>query len=192
MALTNSFYEAVQSGDVQGVRIMMKDSLLFDRTFQLFNQMEDAAHGMKDLYDTHDNEEFNMDKSLWNDAYMNELMVQVLLNFSHERIDHLKKVVRYLKPVEESKGTPERKSNRNSSHNHTQKSQSDYQRQKDIDKKEGNYLGATIVVGAAVGATGGAVVSSLAGAPIAVGIVVGAVAGGTVAFTVSGRGKNYE
>ena len=30
MALTNAFYEAVQSGNVRRVRIMMQDSLLID------------------------------------------------------------------------------------------------------------------------------------------------------------------
>ena len=40
MALTNSFYEAVESNSVRRVRIMMKDSLLVDPTFLQFKEME--------------------------------------------------------------------------------------------------------------------------------------------------------
>lgn len=52
MALTNAFYEAVQSGNVRRVRIMMQDSLLIDPTFAEFNAMEKAASSMKGLYDS--------------------------------------------------------------------------------------------------------------------------------------------
>ena len=96
--LTNAFYEAVRSGDVLRVRIMMHDSLLVDPTFAEFNSMEKAASSMTGLYDEHDGKEFVEDRNLWNDDYMNKVMVKVLYNFSHERIDHLKEVVRYLHP----------------------------------------------------------------------------------------------
>ena len=52
MALTNAFYEAVQSGNVRRVRIMMQDSLLVDPTFSEFNAMEKVAAAMTGLYDT--------------------------------------------------------------------------------------------------------------------------------------------
>ena len=54
MALTNAFYEAVQSGNVRRVRIMMQDSLLVDPTFSEFNAMEKVAAAMTGLYDKHD------------------------------------------------------------------------------------------------------------------------------------------
>lgn len=99
MALTNAFYEAVKSGNVRRVRIMMQDSLLVDPTFTEFNAMEKAAASMAGLYDEHDGKEFVEDRTLWNDDYMDKVMVKVLSNFSHERIEHLKEVVRYLRPV---------------------------------------------------------------------------------------------
>ena len=75
MALTNAFYEAVQSGNVRRVRIMMQDSLLIDPTFAEFNAMEKAASSMKGLYDKHDGKEFIEDRTLWNDEYMDKVMV---------------------------------------------------------------------------------------------------------------------
>jgi hypothetical protein len=97
MALTNSFYKAVEDKDLQMIRIMMKDSLLYDRSFKTFKEMEKAASSLS-LYEPHDGREFKMDKKDWNDDYMNELMVEVISNFSHERVQHLQEVVRYLRP----------------------------------------------------------------------------------------------
>ena len=92
MALTNAFYEAVKDDNVRRVRIMMKDSLLVDPTFTDFNNMVKAASSMTGLYDAHDGRAFISDEQEWNDEYMDKLMVQVVGNFSHERIDHLKQV----------------------------------------------------------------------------------------------------
>lgn len=109
MAITNAFRSAVASGNVIGVRIMMKDSLLVDPTFAEFNQMEQYARNMNGLYDEHDGRELEEDKTAWNDDYMNKLMVQVVGNFSHERISRLNEIVRYLRPV--ASYTPVRSSN---------------------------------------------------------------------------------
>lgn len=99
MTLTNTFYDAVSSGKLRRVRIMMKDSLLNDPSFTEFNEMLNAARNMKELYDDHDGRVLNYEKSSWTDHYMNELMVQVVGNFSRDRIDLLKKVVRHNRSV---------------------------------------------------------------------------------------------
>ena len=56
--------------------------------------MEKASSSMEGLYDEQDGKEFIEDRSQWNDDYMDKVMVKVLSNFSHERIDHLTEVVR--------------------------------------------------------------------------------------------------
>ena len=101
MALPESFYEAVNTGNLLSVRIMMKNSLLFDRTFAQFSEMEKEAARMNGLYDIHDGRELITDKSKWDDNYMHLLMVQVTDNFSHERLANLKEVIRYLHPPKE-------------------------------------------------------------------------------------------
>lgn len=98
--LTDAFYDAVKTNKKLRVRIMMKDSLLVDPSFKQFATMESVANSsIKDLYDKHDGDKFITDKSKWDDDYMNKLMVQIVNNFSHERINHLKDVVRYLRPI---------------------------------------------------------------------------------------------
>ena len=184
MALTNAFYESIKEGNIRRVRIMMKDSLLVDPTFTDFNNMEKATRGMSGLYNDHDNKEFILDESQWNDEYMDRLMVQVVNNFSHERIKHLKNVVRKLRPIAQSKYSNQNslniKSNKNSSN-------SSYKEQKYRDQRNGDYLGAKISAGAVTGAVVGGVVASVAGITVIGGVAVGAVVGG-VAVTVNING----
>ena len=145
---------------------MMKDSLLFDRTFKDFERMSDYAQNMIGLYDEHDNEELIEDKTEWNDDYMNKLMVDVVWNFSHERLDHLKKVVRYLRPSE----TPtENETNRPHTHDR----------------------GTKIALGFAVGGVIGGGIAAVAGGTALVGAIAGAVFGaGAAAIMTMTNGGN--
>lgn len=189
MALTNAFYEAVQSGNVRRVRIMMQDSLLVDPTFTEFNAMEKAASSMAGLYDEHDGKELIEDSSLWDDDYMDKVMVKVLSNFSHERIDHLKEVVRYLRPVAKTV-VPKQEQKSHQTYNNTRKGS--YEEEKRRCQERGDYLGAKIGAGAVVGAAVGGVIASVAGAPVAGvigGVVAGAVVGGVTTTLIVNGGK---
>lgn len=192
MALTSAFFEAVHSGNVRLVRIMMKDSLLVDPTFQEFKEMENAANSMRGLYDRHDGRKFITDKKDWDDNYMDKLMVQVVSNFSHERVEHLKAVVRQLRPnvnASRSCRTPQA-SEEGRTHDASGKNkQNNYEEQKRLDQREGVYLGAKVAAGAAAGAVAGGVVASLAGAPIIGGVAAGAVAGGVVVSVAVNGGR---
>ena len=86
MAITESFREAVRDGDLRRVHIMMKDSLLVDKTFREFAEMERAAGDLPELYQEHDGRELIEDESKWDADYMNLLMVQVVSNCSRERV----------------------------------------------------------------------------------------------------------
>ena len=187
MALTNAFYEAVQSGNVRRVRIMMQDSLLVDPTFAEFDAMEKAASSMEGLYDKHDGKEFIEDRNLWNDDYMDKLMVKVLSNFSHERLDHLKEVVHYLRPTAKSL-THEQSDGYDS----TPPQPDSYEKEKRRCQERGDYLGAEIGVGAIAGAVVGGVVASVFNAPIAGvigGVAAGAVVGGVATALIVKGGK---
>lgn len=96
---TQTFHNAVEQGQVRKIRIMLKDSLLTDRSFELFKEMEKLASSVEGLYDKHNGRPFIENPEEWDDDYMDTLMVQVIGNFSHERVEHLKKVVRKLRPV---------------------------------------------------------------------------------------------
>lgn len=193
MALTNAFYEAVNSNNLRRVRIMMKDSLLVDPEFNLFKEMDRSASRMQGLYAEHDGREFNLDKSTWNKDYMNKLMVQVVSNFSHERVNHLKDVVSYLNSSnqnkEEIKNSKELNNYKTKPNTNTniQKKKISYQEQKELDKKNGTYRGAKIATGALVGAVVGGTAASVASLTVVGGAVAGAVVGGTVVAIVTNK-----
>lgn len=186
MAVTNAFYEAVNTGNVCGVRIMMKDSLLADPSFKEFKEMEKAADSMQGLYDAHDGKEFIEDKSKWNDEYMSRLRVQVIRNFSHERLEHLKKVTRYLYPVE---SIVKEESVSQASADRPKKSKKlSYEEQKYLDQQEGRYIGSKIAAGAVAGAVIGGVVATVADIAVIGGTAVGAAVGGVVTYAIVNGG----
>ena len=191
MAVTEDFKQAIFNKEIRRVRIMMKDSLLLDPSFKDFEEREKLAKDVIGLYDEHDGAELDYDKSNWTNEYMDKLMVQVVGNFSHERIDHLKQVVRYLIPDYDKKPINKEveKSNINKSNN-AQNEHTSYQRQKYEDQKNGRVINRTskILTGTVVGGIAGGVVASVASGTIIVGVAVGAtVAGVTVAIITNGE-----
>ena len=193
MAITNSFKTAVSNGDIKSVRIMMKDSLLVDPTAQAYDTLYDCVRNseIKDLYDKHDNRELVADKSAWDDNYMDKLMVQVVGNFSQERIDHLKKVVAHLRPPEESPlqhdSGPAPRPTQSTKSPH--KKQSEYQRGKEEARRNGSYRGTKIVTGALTGAVVGGAIAVAAGATVIGGVTLGATVGGITIAIMTNGGK---
>jgi len=182
MAITGTFRDAVSAGDIRGVRIMMKDSLLVDPSFNEFNEMNNLARSVSGLYEPHDKRDINEDTSTWNDGYMNKLMVQVVGNFSQKRIDHLKDVVRHLRPVASRQHQPaETRSTPTSSTK--QPRRISYQEQKRQDERDGRIVysrGTKIATGAVAGGVIGGAIASVAGATVLVGAAAGAVVIGSV------------
>ncbi|MCI6639058.1 MAG: hypothetical protein MSH32_12305 [Lachnospiraceae bacterium] len=167
MAVTQAFTDAVNNNDVRLIRIMMKDSLLIDPTFREFNEMAECAKNVDGLYDEHDGKEFITDEDLWDEDYLDKIMVQLVRNFSHERIDHVKDVVRKLKPVKMVAG------------------------ENGSDKESAEIgVGTRMCEGAIIGAAAGVVVGVVASVPV-LGVVatagVGACAGAAVAYAVSNK-----
>ncbi|MBR2209346.1 MAG: hypothetical protein IJ859_11115 [Synergistaceae bacterium] len=99
MPVTSDFKKAVQEKNVNRVRIMMKDSLVRDPSFEEFDEMSREAEkgfGADTLYDRHDGEIFSTDKSDWNKTYMNNQLVDLMSNFSRERLENLKAVCSFI------------------------------------------------------------------------------------------------
>lgn len=121
-SITNEFMEAVQSGKMMRVRIMLKDSLLVDPTGAQFDEMEHyATEKMGNIYAEHDGEVLNFDVSSWNEDYLNQQMVIVVNCFSKERIDLLKNMVRFL--YKEKANKIRRETNGMQSQNHITRKQ---------------------------------------------------------------------
>lgn len=97
MAISPDFKNAVDSKNVRLTRIMLKDSMVIDPTFREFDELlRYAENVLPDLYDEHDGEHFTNDISLWTKDLLNDQMVNVVYNFSKDRISFLKKLCRYI------------------------------------------------------------------------------------------------
>ena len=97
MTINNDFKNAVDTKDIRLVRIMLKDSMVVDPTFREFNSLiQYAENSLGELYDPHDNETFSSDISEWNKDLLNTEMVNVVYNFSKERIEFLKQLCRHI------------------------------------------------------------------------------------------------
>ncbi len=189
MVLTNAFKEAVSLGNVRRIRIMMKDSLLNDSTFSEFNAMDKAACGLSGLYDTHDGYELNYNENTWDDSYMNDLMVQVVSNFSHERVNHLKEVVMKLRPVDiysqESQSDIRNVLDSEKPGGQTYAHHANYQKQKCQEQWDYSQRGIKIAGGAIIGAAVGGVIAAAASVSIIGGAAIGAVSGAVVVTVVT-------
>ncbi len=163
MAIIPEFKEEVDNGDRLGTRIMLKNVMLDDPSFAMFDEMiQYAEEKIPDLYDEHNGEEFSYDKTQYTIDYMNTQFVAVVNNFSKERIALLRDVVQYIYADEIKKEQPvgAKQTSGSSTHKNGQNT---------LTKKQ---------VGAGITAVGA--VTALAGICLSEGRVV--VAGGVIAL----------
>lgn len=178
MPITHAFRDAVESGNKLAVRIIMKNSLYVDPTFREFEEMDRMASSVPGLYVPYDNGPLKMNTAEWTEKYMNTLMVELVDNFSRERVAHLKKVIRYIYEQEEEQKQGEQPLS--------------YEERKKRSQVDGSYAGA--VFGAGIGATAGCVAGAIGGViaghllvGLAVGAAAGTVIGGWVGYSWEGR-----
>jgi hypothetical protein len=199
MAITKSFKKAVDDGNVKDIRIMLKESLLVDPTFTDFNEKISYVKNIDEVYVYHDGRELNSDESTWDDNYMDKLMSQLSTNFSKERVEHLKKVIRKLRPIAARpqsrtttsySGSSQRQSpHSNSTKQQAPRSQTNYQQQKHSDQRDGTYRRTKIAGGVVAGTVVGGTVAAIAKVTVIGGIAIGAVAGGVIATIITNGEK---
>ena len=99
MKIDHEFIDAVNQRSILDIKIMLKDSLVVDPTFAEFDEMLlfTKQQGLE-LYDKHDGEALKYDEKEWTKDYMNKQMVQLVYNFSEERVNLLKNICKKLYP----------------------------------------------------------------------------------------------
>lgn len=97
MAVSAEFKDAVNSGNLIRVRVMLKNSMQSDLTLRDFEEkVKYAESNLPDLYDVHDGEMLNDDITTWSFDALDTQTARVVNNFSRERVDYIKKLVRHL------------------------------------------------------------------------------------------------
>ncbi|TCI28223.1 hypothetical protein EVJ33_14760 [Exiguobacterium sp. SL-10] len=90
--ITQPFKQAVNQKDLDRVKIMLRNSLSNDLTFQSFQEMLTyALNQFPNLIEPHDGTEFPT-ASVWTKTYASEVRDDLMDNFSAERIAHIKEV----------------------------------------------------------------------------------------------------
>ena len=94
MALTKEFVEAVSQGNLLRVKIMLKDSLLVDTSFNQFNEMLSFAEPRLSgiwVSDDEDDDVFSQSPE-----ELNTILAGLVNNFSKRRVTHLKGMINKL------------------------------------------------------------------------------------------------
>lgn len=92
--VSSEFRATISEKNLLRARIMLKDSFVIDPTFiQLDEMLFYAKTNLPNLFVPFDGESLEDDATKWNEAVMNEELVQLVTNFSEIRVRHLKKVV---------------------------------------------------------------------------------------------------
>lgn len=101
--ISKEFLENVESGDLMTVRSALLDDLIIDRTFRTFDEDFNVANQRLNILVPYDGEPFETDAGKWDKEYLNQQKVALMVNFSEERIAHLKAVIAKVMPPDEEK-----------------------------------------------------------------------------------------
>ena len=106
--IAKEFQENIESGNIIAVRSALLDDLIIDRTFKTFEEEYKAASKKINLLVPYDGEPFETDPKKWDMEYLNLQKVELMMNFSEERIAHLQKVIAKIMPptVEKNSNIP--------------------------------------------------------------------------------------
>lgn len=185
MSISKELMEAVNNKDVVMARIILKNNMLLDPSFSLYEETSAyVQRSLTDLFDAHDGEAFANDYSSWTKDYLDGLMVDLMSNFSKERVAHIRKVCAHIY------GTAPRVQNKRTETSSRPYSQtnSNTNRSNDYDNSSSNKRSSSynkpIGIGLAVGGAAAVVAGVVVSKPLIIGAgVVAAIAGGVIIAT---------
>lgn len=107
--ISNEFKENINSGDVVAVKSMLIDYLTIDRTFKKFDEGLEYTKSKMDIVQEFDNQPLETNPEKWDDEYLSKQKVLLMINFSNERIAHIKKVITKVIPQTQNNTTTGKK-----------------------------------------------------------------------------------
>ena len=93
MSVSAEFMDIVAQGDKNAVRTSLANYMILDKSYKLFDESFSYASSKMDIVDEHDGQELTSDREKWTKEYLSEPLVDVVINFSKERISHIKQVI---------------------------------------------------------------------------------------------------
>ena len=94
MGISQAFCDAVKKRDIMIIRIMLKDSLIIDKSFGKFSEMREYAerHNV-DFWDKKDSGFIRCEKP-WNEKLLDREMSALISHFTQERVLYIKEMIR--------------------------------------------------------------------------------------------------
>lgn len=97
--ISEEFKKNVESGDAVTIRSALIDYLIIDTTFCRFDEALDYAGKVIDVIEPDDGKDnYDFMQEHWNETYLNNQKVALMVNFSQKRIDHMKQVIKTVLP----------------------------------------------------------------------------------------------
>lgn len=90
--VSEEFIKNIESGNVVSVRSALVDYLFVDKSFRKFDEALLETNKRIEIMEPYDGLEMNLDGP-WTSDYLNAQKVALMVNFSTERINHMKKVI---------------------------------------------------------------------------------------------------
>lgn len=87
----HKFKNAIEYHEGYTIKSMLINALIIDP--ELFDYLSEMVPYINIIYDEHDGQQFDESISNWDRYYVDYQMYLAMSNFSHERIDHIKKVI---------------------------------------------------------------------------------------------------
>lgn len=103
--ISSEFRQNVASGDLDTVRSALIDYLIIDRSFMSFDEALAYAQNTLNIIEPFNNEP-PFSEEPWDSNYLNQQKVALMMNFSTERINHIKKVISKVLPAKEVEKAP--------------------------------------------------------------------------------------
>ncbi len=110
MAISSEFAQAVKDGNKLRVKIMLKDSLLVDKTFRLFDEMQ--AYATSQGVNPWSNGDIPLEKAEkpWTEDTMNYELTALVNDFTKEHVNYVKAIIsdvfKLNLPTQQSVNTP--------------------------------------------------------------------------------------
>lgn len=102
--ITSEFRQAVKERNLLRIRIMMKDSLLIDKSAELFHEMNKYAKTKGIYVWTKNGEEFDvLPEDSWDESLLNSELVKLINDFTVNRVNYCLRIIRKIYKDENKK-----------------------------------------------------------------------------------------
>lgn len=136
--ISTEFKQNVGSGDLVTVRSALVDYLIIDRTFKKFDEALKYACANISILQVFDNEPLETESEKWDNAYLNQQKVALMVNFSKERIEHIKRVIDKVIPAGVAQKTEMVSDRQNISESHDSRTGRTVVSERVVDSKNSN------------------------------------------------------